>query len=158
MEVGIPCWHTVAWCGERWDGMFQGCCIHSVDDKNRICLPARLRQAISDPVMLTKGPDGCLLLLVREQWQVLLDKAVASSSMQRFFIAPACEYSPGQRGRLALPLSLRLHADIKPGSEVAIVGIGKRVEIWSLARWEAASSRVTTERVREELPEIFVTH
>jgi MraZ protein len=135
--------------------MFRGCYIHSVDDKSRICLPARLRQSVSEPMMLTKGPEGCLWLLTGGQWQLLLNKAGSSSSIQRFFVAPACECSPGERGRIALPVSLRLHSNIRPGEEVAIVGLGNRIEVWSLARWDAASSQITPQRIREELPEFF---
>lgn len=135
--------------------MFRGCYIHSVDDKGRICLPARLRQSVSDAMMLTKGPEGCLWLLTKDQWQILLGRSGASSSIKRFFIAPACECSPGPRRRISLPISLRLHSNIKPGEEVAIVGLGNRIEIWSLARWDAASSQITPQAIREELPEFF---
>lgn len=135
--------------------MFRGCYIHSVDDKNRICLPARLRKNVSDRMMLTKGLEGCLWLLTTGQWEALVEKASASPSIQRFFVAPACECSPGQRGRIGLPVSLRLHSNIKPGEEVAIVGVGNRIEVWSLARWEAASSQITPQLVREELPDFF---
>ena len=135
--------------------MFRGCYIHSVDDKSRICLPARLRQSVSDTMILTKGPEGCLWLLTSDQWQILAGRAGSSPSMQRFFVAPACECSPGPRARIALPVSLRMHSNIKPGEEVAIVGLGNRIEVWSLARWEAANSQITPQRIREELPEFF---
>lgn len=135
--------------------MFRGCYIHSVDDKNRICLPARLRRCVPSSMMLTKGPEGCLWLLSNRQWQVLVDRAVSSSAIQRFFVAPASECAPGPRGRIALPLSLRLHSNIRPGEEVAIVGLGNRIEVWSLARWEAASSQITPQRIQEELSEFF---
>lgn len=135
--------------------MFAGCFIHSVDEKSRICLPARFRKSLQDEFVLTKGPEGCLWALPRAQWDVVVKKAADSPSVQRFFVASACECSPGPKGRIALPVSLRLHSDIKPGQEVAIVGLKNRIEIWSLKRWEAANSHISTDEIRQALPEFF---
>ena len=33
---------------------------HTIDDKNRLTLPAKFRQAFADGVVLTRGMDGCL--------------------------------------------------------------------------------------------------
>lgn len=106
-------------------------------------------------MMLTKGLEGCLWLLNKDEWDMLREKAASSASVQRFFIAPACECTPGRVGRIPLPISLRLHSNIRPGEEIAIVGLGNRIEIWNLARWEAASSQITPQRFREELPEFL---
>lgn len=158
MDVGIACWHNVHRRGMGWDKlMFRGCYIHSVDDKSRICLPAKLRRRVSDRVFLTKGLEGCLWLLTEDQWNLVREKASSSASIQRFFLASGRECSPGPRGRIALPVDLRNHSSIKPGEEIAIVGLGSRIEIWSLARWEAISSQIAPQRIREELPEFFST-
>ena len=135
--------------------MFSGCFVHSVDEKNRISLPARFRREISVPFVLTKGPDGCLWALDSAQWQIVLSRAGQSTAVQRFFVASAVECVPGPNGRCLLPDDLRKHADIKPGDEVAIVGLANRIEIWSLRRWRAACSQVTSERLQQELPELF---
>ncbi|HOM73346.1 MAG TPA: division/cell wall cluster transcriptional repressor MraZ, partial [Armatimonadota bacterium] len=60
-----------------------------------------------------------------------------------------------EKGRFLIPDVLREHADIKPGDDVMIIGLGNRIEIWSRRRWEAVSSQVTSERIRQELPEFF---
>lgn len=105
--------------------------------------------------VLTKGPDGCLWALDHEQYSLVVERSGASVAIQRFFVASACECLPGAKGRFLLPDSLRKYAEIKPGEEVAIVGFGNRIEIWSARRWEAASSQVTSERIQQELPEFF---
>ena len=33
---------------------------HTIDDKNRLTLPARFRDALSEGVVVTRGMDGCL--------------------------------------------------------------------------------------------------
>lgn len=135
--------------------MFSGSFVHSVDDKNRLAIPAKFRKALGSTFMLTKGPDGCLWALPMERWNLLLSKAGQSVTIQRFFIASACPCTPGAKGRCLLPDELRKHADIKPGDEVAIVGMANRVEIWSARRWDAICSQLTSDRLQKELPEFF---
>lgn len=137
--------------------MLSGSYIHSVDDKNRISVPARFRKALGDPFVLTKGPDGCLWALPMEQWQMLLGKAGKSVPIQRFFLASATQCRAAPKGRCLLPDDLRKYADIKPGDEVAIVGMANRIEVWSSRRWDAVCSQLTAERVQRELPEFFDT-
>jgi len=119
-------------------------------------MPAKFRKALSETFILTKGPDGCLWALTKEQWQIILSKAVKSVAIQRFFVASAIECALAPKGRCLLPDNLRKHADIKPGEEIAVVGLRNRVEIWSARRWEAANSQITSERIQQELPEFFL--
>lgn len=135
--------------------MFSGCYVHSVDEKNRISLPAKFREALADNFVLTKGPDGCLWALPPKQWRVILTKAAKSVEVHRFFVASSAKCTLGAKGRFLLPVNLRKHANIKPGEEVAIVGLQNRIEIWSARRWDSVNSALTTERVQEELPEFF---
>jgi MraZ protein len=133
---------------------FSGCFMYSVDEKNRVSIPPRFRSALGR-LVLTKGIDGCVWALTQDQWQLIKDRAEDSVELQRFFVAPAEERVLGANGRCLMPDHLRQHADIKPGDEVTIVGLGSRVEIWSSRRWESVSGQLTTDLVRQELPEFF---
>jgi MraZ protein len=135
--------------------MLSGCFIHSVDEKCRISLPARLRRSLPGSLVLTKGPDGCLWALSHDQWRSVIDRGDLSALAERFFIASAYECAPGDKGRFLLPDELRRHAEIRPGEEVAIVGMRNRIEIWSARRWHAANSQVTADQLRDNLPELF---
>jgi MraZ protein len=135
--------------------VFSGSYIHNVDQKVRIAMPSKFREALQNEFMLSKGPDGCLWVLGKEQWQLLAAKAPKSVVVQRFFLASAVKCSLLEKGRFLIPDVLREHADIKPGDDVMIIGLGNRIEIWSRRRWEAVSSQVTSERIRQELPEFF---
>ena len=42
---------------------------HSLDDKNRLTLPAKLRAAFEDGVVVTRGLDGCLFAYPRVEWE-----------------------------------------------------------------------------------------
>lgn len=105
--------------------------------------------------VLTKGPDGCLWLLPEGVWNEIVERPGLSAAVERFLVASAYECKPGERGRFLIPDALRRHADIRPGDEVAIVGVRNRVEIWSAHRWETANSRITSDHIRSLLPELF---
>ena len=38
---------------------------HTLDDKNRLTLPAKFRQALGGGVVVTRGMDGCLFVFTR---------------------------------------------------------------------------------------------
>ena len=135
--------------------MFSGCYIHSVDEKNRISIPAKFRVQLGDKFVITKGPDGCLWLLPDQQWNAVLAKSAKSVAIQRFFLASAEQCSLEPKGRCLLPDVLRKHADLRGGDEVVVVGLANRIEIWSVRRWDAMSSQLTSDRLIQELPEFF---
>ena len=47
--------------------MFLGEYEHTIDDKNRLTLPARFRDALAGGVVLTRGLDECLDVYPRER-------------------------------------------------------------------------------------------
>ena len=44
---------------------------HTLDDKNRLTLPAKLREQLGDEVVITRGLDGCLSIYSRAGFEVL---------------------------------------------------------------------------------------
>ena len=43
---------------------------HTIDDKNRLTLPAKFRQAFADGIVVTRGLDGCLYAFTRGDWKM----------------------------------------------------------------------------------------
>ena len=41
---------------------------HTIDDKNRLTLPAKFREDFAGGVVVTRGLEGCLSAYPREQW------------------------------------------------------------------------------------------
>src|SRR5436305_12783359 len=87
---------------------------HTVDDKNRLTLPAKFRQALSGGLVITRGMDGCLYCYPQADWERLVESRLAGLDplsregrlMHRFFFAGASEAAPGKQGRVALPPTL----------------------------------------------------
>jgi len=66
---------------------------HTLDDKNRLTLPARFRQAFAEGIVVTRGMDGCLFAYTPGDWTSLVQGRLATLDplskegrrMQRFF-------------------------------------------------------------------------
>lgn len=114
---------------------------HTLDEKRRLALPARLRQNVRRFIM-ARGLEGCLALYTEDEWKKLLAKLeslpVANKSdaraFRRLLISGAtCTDMDGQ-GRLLVPESLGRYAGIQ--RDVTVVGMDSRIELWSSERWE----------------------
>jgi transcriptional regulator MraZ len=132
---------------------------HTIDDKNRLTLPARIRHHFADGLVVTRGMDGCLFAYTREDWNRLVETRLATLDplsqegrrMQRFFFAGAAEAELDKQGRVMLPAALIDHA--KLGRDVVVAGVHDHLEIWDRAAWrkELAEVEGSAEHVAERL-------
>jgi MraZ protein len=132
---------------------------HTIDDKNRLTLPARFRQAFGDGLVVTRGMDGCLYAYAREDWEQVVDSRLAGLDplskegrrMQRFFFSGAADAQLDKQGRVMIPPALLEHA--KLGREVVVAGVRDHLEIWDRAAWRRELNEVegSAEDVAERL-------
>jgi MraZ protein len=131
---------------------------HSLDDKNRLTLPAKLREGLGDGVVVTRGMDGCLYAYAAEDWQRLAERIQAldplsreSRMMQRHFFSGAVRGELDKQGRMVLPASLLEAAGIH--REVTVAGVFDHLEIWDRAKWRVHRHEVegSAEDVAERL-------
>ena len=127
--------------------MFLGEYVHTIDDKNRLAVPARFRQDLAEGLYLTKGVDRCLYALTPDGWNRLADRIAALPTMQsnvrqlqRHFFAGAVHVIPDKLGRIVIPQSLREYAQLN--GEVVVAGVHSRIEVWSRSAWEQEQARV----------------
>jgi MraZ protein len=124
--------------------MFIGEYRHTLDDKGRIAIPAKLRYSkIGEDEfwVATKGFDRCLFLYPKYEWERIVKKInerlsftkKEDRSFLRMFISPATEQAVDRQGRIAIPQSLREYAGIQ--KEVVTLGAVNRIEIWSEENW-----------------------
>ena len=139
--------------------MLLGAHEHTIDDKNRLTLPAKFRQAFADGIVVTRGLDGCLYGFRRPDWDRLVQSRLATLDplspegrrLERFFYSGASETELDKQGRVMVPRELIEHA--KLGREVVVAGVNDRLEIWDRAAWrkELAEVEGSAEDVAERL-------
>ena len=129
---------------------------HALDEKNRLTLPARLRDQLGDRVVVTRGLDGCLYVYAAAEWAKLAERVGAldplsreARTMQRFFFASAMDAELDKQGRIVIPAGLLESAGI--GREVTVAGIYDHLEIWDRAAWR--DQRQTVEGSAEDVAE-----
>jgi MraZ protein len=139
--------------------MLLGAHEHTIDDKNRLTLPAKFRQAFADGVVITRGLDGCLFAFRRPDWDRLVESRLATLDplsaegrrISRFFFAGASEAELNKQGRVMVPKELIERAGLS--REVVVAGVNDRLEIWDRAVWrkELAEVEGSAEDVAERL-------
>jgi len=113
---------------------------HTIDDKGRLTLPARIREELGPVFVATKGLDNCLCLYPDARWAEMEAKLRALPQTQkdarafvRLFFAGATECRPDAQGRVLLPVGLREYAGLE--REGVIVGVSTRAEVWEPQAW-----------------------
>lgn len=129
---------------------------HTIDDKNRLSLPAKFRAKMGKKVVLTRGLDKCVAIFTEKEWQKIADKLSESSMLQadsrsfnRFMFGGAVEAEIDSIGRVLVPDFLKAWG--KLGAKVAVIGVQSRVEIWNEKAWEA--NKETIEKQADTLAE-----
>ncbi len=122
---------------------FKSSAEHSLDEKGRLVVPSRFREALGADFVLTIAlPDACLALYPSAKWAQLCDNLEAEPkkdaryrSFVRFLFAHSEEVVCDSQGRIVIPAALRAYAGID--KDVISVGTLKRVEIWARERYAA---------------------
>ncbi len=131
---------------------------HTMDDKNRLSLPAKFRRETGKKVVITSGLDSCLFIFTVKSWESITERlsspdsamlSADSRSFNRYLLGGAVEIDVDALGRMLLPEYLVSRA--KLGRKVVIVGVGERGEIWDEEKWE--SHRLETAGNVEKLAE-----
>jgi MraZ protein len=129
---------------------------HTLDDKNRLTLPARLRDQLGERVVVSRGLDGCLNVHAAPEWAKLAERvgtldqlSSEARTMQRFFFASAVDVELDKQGRIVIPAGLLESASI--GREVTVAGIYDHLEVWDRAAWR--DQRQTVEGSAEDVAE-----
>jgi MraZ protein len=139
-------------------GMLLGEYDHTLDDKNRLTLPAKLREQLGDEVVITRGLDGCLSVYSRAAFDVLAARmgtldplSRETRTMQRYFFTGAPLVELDKQGRMVIPAKLLEEFSI--GREVTVAGVLDHLEVWDRAAWreQLKAAEGSAEDVAERL-------
>ena len=121
--------------------MFMGQYNHTIDTKGRLIVPSKFRELLGDEFVVSKGMDGCLFVYANEDWTAFEQKLTSlplinkeARKFARFFLAGASQVEADKQGRILIASNLREFAGLD--KDVVLVGVGSRIEIWSLEKWE----------------------
>jgi MraZ protein len=114
----------------------------SLDPKGRIAIPARFRMAFPEEqqndIVLTRGFDPCITGYSQDSWnefqKIFYDHDLSQEEMdliEREFVGRKLEATFDKQGRVTLPPHLLQYARLDGLSEVTVIGIRNRIEIWN---------------------------
>ncbi len=118
--------------------------IHTIDNKNRVSLPAKFRKILGKKIVVTPGLDKCLFIFTSKEWLKVSKKLSDSNSelsflkadqrsFNRYMFGRAAEVEVDSIGRILLPEFLKEKIGLK--NTAVIVGVEDRVEVWEEKTW-----------------------
>ncbi len=140
--------------------MFTGEHTQKMDTKGRTIVPAKFREELGTSLVITRGLDGCLFAYSKTAWEALEEKLSSLPfadkkvrDFNRFFLAGATDLETDKLGRVLMPSVLRKFASLD--KEVVWVGVGERIEIWDIDKWnEQMSTYIEGDDVALKLDEL----
>jgi MraZ protein len=121
---------------------FRGHFDQTLDAKNRLNVPAKLRPAFSDGLVLMKSHDAaCIAIFTPEGFESFSDKFLPKlnpmspeyQKLTRFLSGSSFDMDLDSGGRVTLNGVLLAHAGIE--KDVVLIGAHDRLELWARGRW-----------------------
>jgi len=120
--------------------LFLGTYTPKLDDKGRLTLPAKFRDALAGGLMVAKSRDRSLAVYPRAEFEQRARTAVEAAKTNperraelRVFAAGADEQHPDGQGRITLSADLRRYAGLS--KECVVIGSVDYLEIWDAQAW-----------------------
>lgn len=115
---------------------------HSLDAKNRLLIPSKLKDKLSKKIYLLKGFDGCLSLYDQTSFENLCNKLNSYSFNQskereyiRVILSSVVEMECDKIGRIQIPNNIINRYKIE--KEISVIGVGDHIEIWNREKWNS---------------------
>jgi MraZ protein len=120
---------------------FRGTFDYSLDQKNRLTVPAKFRAALAEGVVLAKGVDPCVELWPPKDFDARMEAALAGRNplskearrVATFFSANSTDAELDSAGRIGMPSFLSDHGTL--GKDVVVIGAGDHVQVWNRQSW-----------------------
>ena len=113
-----------------------------IDAKGRMALPAKFRSQLGQGLVMARGQERCEYLLPFDEFRRIASQIQrvsvgnkAAREYLRVFLSGAVDQQPDKQGRVLVPQMLRDYANL--GSDVVVIGVGTRAELWNKDTWES---------------------
>jgi MraZ protein len=142
--------------------LLKGQFLHSIDNKGRLSIPARLRKNVSpeaeNSFVLTLGIDKCIEIYPKDQWKLIEERLLKLNFFDqrearfiRMMLQNAQEDTMDAQSRILITQPLLDYAGIK--NEVLILGALKKIELWDPKTYSEyiSSSTETFEQIASQV-------
>jgi MraZ protein len=120
--------------------MFLGTYTPKLDEKGRIILPAKFRDALAEGLVMTRTQERALAVYTKGAFEELMAPVSSAPTTvkqvrdyQRMLAAGASFEVPDKQGRVTIPPILRKYAGLD--RDIVVIGAGTRAEIWDAQAW-----------------------
>ncbi len=110
---------------------YTGAYTHKIDYKGRVMIPIPFRNAgIPKKFVVTRGHEGCLLLLTDAQWKEKQETVTDPAARRLLMIWSEDQYVDSQN-RITLALRYR-EMMVTASGYVTFMGVGDHIELWAV--------------------------
>lgn len=125
----------------------------ALDNRFRLAIPARVREAFAEGAAMSMWFDQCAVIAPRLEWPEIVEGMFGQMSvmdddqrmLSRYLHAFMWEDTLDKQGRILVPENIRAEADL--GMKVKVVGAGPYLELWNPARLDASFEALRREGV-----------
>lgn len=119
--------------------MFIGEYHHTIDEKGRLTIPAKIREELGEAFIVTRGLDNCLFIYKQSEWNNIINKykelpnTKDARNFMRFFLSGATVSDTDKQGRVNISAPLISYAKLE--KDCIIIGVNDHLEVWSSDMW-----------------------
>lgn len=130
---------------------------HTLDAKNRTFLPAKLREALGENIVIARGIDKCITVYPMESWKKFEESIeslppIKARQVRRWIYGFAQDTVVDTQGRVVIPPSFKAYAELE--KNIVSLGVGDHIEIWSETEYEAMVGDMNAKDIEETLIEM----
>lgn len=130
----------------------------TLDAKGRFLLPAGFKKQLPDEesgrFVINRGLEKCLSLYPMRTWEPLFAKINGLNDFdpkerefKRAFLNGATYVEPDTAGRILLPPSLKVYADLQ--KDIVLMATGDKLEIWDSNKYKQFFDSISSDALSE---------
>ena len=130
----------------------------TLDAKGRFLLPAgfkkQLPESETNRFVINRGFEKCLALYPMRTWEPLFAKITGLNEFdpkqrefRRAFLNGATYVEPDTAGRILLPPSLKVYADLQ--KDIVLMATGDKIEIWDSIKYKQFFDSISSDALSD---------
>jgi MraZ protein len=128
---------------------FRGNFEHTLDAKNRLTIPSKLRERLGGEIVIGKSLESCAAIWTPEGFDAYTDSFLRdlhplsdeARDLTAFFSGNSFDSELDKAGRAMVPANILDHAGI--AKDVVVVGAHDHIQLWSPENWSERSAGVS---------------